>query len=101
MPRKIAIKRLTASDLTFFRWHFDNQTSGSKQKSINLNANIFIDELYPTLPLSQRGMAGWVPVDLLLFGPGMAGELQIQRKIVKGNTYKNWRLNGELVQEQL
>jgi len=47
MSRKLAVKRLTTSDLTFFEWHFKNRPAG-KQKAINLNADVF-NELYPTL----------------------------------------------------
>src|SRR5207249_3129525 len=54
----------------------------------------------PSLPASPQALTGRLPVDLFIFGPGLAGELNIQRKIVKGDTYKNWRLNGEFVQEQ-
>jgi len=38
-----------------------------------------------------------VPLDISFYGPGLASEYNLQRKIVKGNTYKNWRLNGEFV----
>ena len=40
MLKKLAVKRLTASDLTFFVWHFRNQPAGN-QKAINLNADVF------------------------------------------------------------
>lgn len=101
MPRKIALKRLSASDLTFFKWHFDNQTGDIRQKSINLNARVFIDQLYPALPQTPQGLAGWLSIDVLIFGPGLAEPLQIQRKIVKGPAYKNWRLNGEIVPDDM
>jgi hypothetical protein len=32
-----------------------------------------------------------------LYGPGSAGEYSQQRKIIKGETYKNWRLDGEAI----
>ncbi len=92
---KIAIKRLTASDLTVFKWQFDN--SLSNQKSINLNADVFIDELYPTLSSTDPGRAGRMPLDLYLYGPGYARSWNLQRKIIKGDSYKNWRLNGEYI----
>ena len=92
---KLAIKRLTASDLTIFKWQFDN--SPSNQKSINLNANVFIDELYPTLSSTDAGRAGRLPLDLYLHGPGYAKAWNLQRKIIKGISYKNWRLNGEYI----
>lgn len=100
MSRKIALKRLTASDLTFFRWHFENSPTGGNQKSINLNRGVFIDQLYPALPAAPQALSGRLPIDLYLYGPGLTGELNIQRKIIKGGSYKNWRLNGEFVEEQ-
>lgn len=98
MQRKLAIKRLTASDLTFFEWHFRHQSTGGNQKAINLNANIFIDNLYPDLPdYIQTQTENKLPLDILIYGPGGENQYNLQRKIVKGNTYKNWRLNGEFV----
>ena len=44
MSQKLAIKRLTASDLTFFEWHY-RRTPAVRQKAINLNAVIFWDGL--------------------------------------------------------
>lgn len=94
---KIAIKRLTKSDLTLFTWHFKEMNSGN-QKSINLNANVFIDKLYPDLPniSAQKGKTTFL-VDLSVYGPGAAPKHSLARKIVKGAAYKNWRLNGEFI----
>jgi len=94
---KIAIKRLTAADLTLFQWQFKHQTSGGNQKAINLNADVFIDELYPTLPGHAASTAGRLPIDLFIYGPGGAPEYNLQRKIIKLGTYKNWRLDGEFI----
>lgn len=97
MSRKLFVKRLTASDLTFFEWHFKNRSAG-KQKAINLNANIFIDKLYPNLPeYIQTQANSKIPLDISIYGPGIEDEYNLQRKIVKGSSYKNWRLNGEFV----
>ena len=93
---RIALKRLTASDLTFFRWHFENQPAGN-QKAINLNADVFIDRLYPGLPDLANQHFGRLPLDLSLFGPGSAPEYNVQRKIIKHESYKNWRLDGEFI----
>ena len=94
--RKLAIKRLTASDLTFFEWQFRNRYAGN-QKAINLNADVFINELYPGLPSTATGIEGKRMVDLSIYGPGLGNEYNLQRKIVKGASYKNWRLDGEFV----
>lgn len=100
MSRKFALKSLTSSDLTLFKWHFQNQNAGN-QKAINLNANVFTGILYPTLPNIAESLHGRIPLDLYIFGPGLGGELNLQRKIVKHGTYKNWRLNGEFIENPL
>ncbi len=94
---KIAVKRLTRSDLTLFKWHFENINAG-KQTAINLNAGIFINKLYPELPalVKQTGVTKF-PVDLDIFGPGEAGKHSLSQLIVKGDKYKNWRLNGAVI----
>jgi hypothetical protein len=94
MPDKIALKKLTASDLTFFEWQYRN--SASKQKAINLNKDIFVDIFYPSAPSITPTTNDKILVDLTLFGPGMKGPHRLVRKIIKGK-YKNWRLNGEFV----
>jgi len=96
MPRKIGVKRLTASDLTFFEWHFRHRNAGN-QKAINLNADVFISDLYPALPELSIESGGKIPIDLSVFGPGTKGLHNLQRKIVKFGAYKNWRLNGEFI----
>lgn len=96
MPQKLAVKRLTASDLTFFEWHHANQNAGN-QKAINLNADVFVNRLYPGITELSIVIGERLPLDLYIYGPGLEGELNLQRKIVKGPTYKNWRLNGEFV----
>jgi hypothetical protein len=97
--KKIALKRLSKSDLTFFIWHFQNSPAGN-QKAINLNADVFIDTLFPALPdeAAKRAVDRF-SVDLDIFGPRGASKLNLQRKIVKGEAYKNWRLNGEFVRD--
>ncbi len=96
MLTKLALKRLTASDLTFFEWHFKNRQAGN-QKAINLNANVFTDQLYPALSALRRDRNNQLGIDLWITGPGTAPPLNLQRKIVKGTSYKNWRLDGEFV----
>lgn len=98
MPRRLALKRLTVSDLTFFTWHFRNNPD-VRQKAINLNADIFISRIYPALPETELARLGKIPLDLFIYGPGLQGELNVQRKIVKTPSYKNWRLNGEMVDD--
>jgi hypothetical protein len=96
MTRKIAVKRLTRSDLTLFRWHFEHHNAGN-QKAINLNREVFIDALFPSLPVEAQQRGGRFPLDLSIYGPGERGDLNLQRKIRKTGTYKNWRLNGEFI----
>ena len=96
MSQKLAIKRLTTSDLTLFEWHY-RHTPAVRQKAINLNANVFVDQLYPGLndPSAEKRF----PVDLFIFGPGLEDAINLQRKILKPAGAKNWRLNGELVND--
>lgn len=94
MPRKLALKRLTASDLTLFKWHFQNNPAG-KQKAFNLDARVLVDELYPQLGEPALIPQPRYPLDLYLCGPGLAPANNLQRKILKQQ--KNWRLNGELI----
>ena len=96
MLDKLALKRLTASDLTFFEWHFKNRNAGN-QKSINLNADVFFRQLYPALDTIVRRRQKPIPVDLWITGPDGTAPVNLQRKIIKGPTYKNWRLDGEFV----
>ncbi|MBU2647867.1 DUF3883 domain-containing protein [bacterium] len=96
MKNKLCVKSLTASDLTFFKWQFQERNAGN-QKSINLNADVFIDALYPDLPALAQEMSGRIPLDLTFYGPGYSPRHNIQRKIRKIGSYKNWRLNGEFV----
>jgi hypothetical protein len=72
--------------------------NSGNQKSINLNANVFIDKLYPELPniSAKKGKTSFL-VDLSIYGPGGAPRHSLARKIVKGAAYKNWRLNGEFI----
>ncbi len=97
---KIALKRLTASDLTFFKHHFETQATGGNQKSINLNADVFVEQLFPVLRESPP-KSGKLGLNLYVYGPGSGPELNLQRKIVKGAAYKNWRLNGEFVEDPI
>ncbi len=97
MQRRIALKRLTASDLTLFEWQFRNQKTGGNQKSINLNADVFVSKLFPALPDAAAELNGRIPLDLYIYGPGLAPVHNLQRKIVKTGSYKNWRLNGEYI----
>lgn len=94
MKRKIALKRLSSSDLTLFEHHYRN-TSGAKQKAINLDAAVFVDALFPGLPSRLDVLRDRVIVTLAIYGPGGAGAHSITRKILKQQ--KNWRLNGELI----
>ena len=94
MARKLALKRLTTSDLTVFRWHFINRPSGN-QKAINLDKSVLVDSLFPEL-----AKPGAVPnprynLELKISGPGTCSPHTLVRKILKQQ--KNWRLNGEFI----
>ncbi|MCC7275383.1 MAG: hypothetical protein IT561_22130 [Alphaproteobacteria bacterium] len=101
MADRLALKSLTASDLTFFEIQFRTSNVGN-QKSINLNGDVFVDELYPVLsPLAKEQREITIGLPIKIFGPAAAGEELIQRKIVTGRNYKNWRLNGEFVKDPI
>jgi hypothetical protein len=97
---RFAIKRLTHSDLTFFRRYYESQGENpSKQKAINLNADVFVDRLYKHAPEYARAHDGRIEVILRIYGPRSASEYELTRKIVKRQGYKNWRLDGELIDD--
>ena len=96
MISKLALKRLTASDLTFFEWHFKNRNAGN-QKAINLNANVFAEQLYPKIDIIAKERQNKLGIDLWIAGPAAAEPVNLQRKIIKGTSYRNWRLDGEFV----
>ena len=88
---KIAIKVLTASDLSFFKVHLQL----SKQKAINLNSDIFIDRFYPGLKGAQEP----VVFPFTVIGPGGKAPHQLTRKALRSPGAKNWRLNGEFIHD--
>lgn len=97
MIERLAIKRLSPSDLTLFEWQFKNRNAGN-QKSVNLNAKVFVDQLYPFLPLVSSETGNEVRVSLTLLGPNGKNAYPLARKITKASeSYKNWRLNGEFI----
>ena len=91
--KRLVLKRLSASDLTLFEYHFRN--SASKQKAINLDKSVFVDSLYPHLANRSDVTKDKIPVDLKIYGPSTSGAQTVRRKILK--EAKNWRLNGELI----
>lgn len=94
MDGRIALKRLSASDLTLFDFHY-KKTKGTKQKAFNLDRAVFIDKFFPSLPDILHGGVNRAPLDLQIFGPGMSGLHHLQRKVIKQQ--KNWRLDGETI----
>jgi len=101
MPDRIALKRLTLSDLTLFRTQYLNSERTGKQKAINLNSDILVDRLYPSLPDHAAAHNGEreIPLSLTIWGPGISTGHRVARKIVKNSAYKNWRLNGEFIND--
>lgn len=89
---RLALKRLTSSDLGFFEPYYRSNPS-SHQKAINLNADVFVDQFYPILAQAYQEIL----VRLIVFGPGGAEPAQLTRSITRTPGAKNWRLNGEFV----
>lgn len=98
MTGRLAIKRLTKSDLTFFEWHFRHRNAGN-QKAINLNADVFKQKLFPMVDVVASESNDRLGVDLWIGGSAGAGIINLQRKIIKGSSYKNWRLDGEFIHD--
>ena len=98
MVDRIVLKRLTASDLTFFESLFRTLSAGN-QKAINLNADVFVERLYPALPGFVPVLGDVIPVTMTILGPAAASAYVISRAITKREAYKNWRLNGEFIRD--
>lgn len=83
---KLALKRLSQSDLSLFQQHY--RFAGTHQKGINLNKSVLINRFYPDLePAVQYNLS------LYLYGPGTQYEEYIEsRKVLLQE--KNWRLDG-------
>jgi len=97
MSRKLVLKRLKASDLSFFDAYLTRNPKG-KQKGFNLDRDIFEDRLFPSIEADIAATPGQrAPVALRLFGPGgaMPDPDPLMRKVLKQQ--KNWRLNGEVI----
>jgi len=92
---KVAIKKLTSSDLTLFAEHYHRPEQKSKQKAINLNADIFVQIFYPGL----RDRFSEIHFALNIVGPGGASSYALSRKAVRTEGAKNWRLNGEIIND--
>ncbi len=95
MLRKLALKKLKRSDLSFFK-SFLSKNPLAKQKGFNLDLSVIEGDFFPSLraslePLSKRA----AHVDLTMFGPGMAEAHVLARKVKRDA--KNIRLNGEVV----
>lgn len=93
---KFAIKRLRHTDLTFFKSYF-KKTTGGKQKAINLDAAVFADTFFPKLSKSNPDRPTSVFFDLTIVGPNSAPPFILARKALIQQ--KNWRLNGEFVDD--
>lgn len=90
---RVAVKLLTKSDISFFAAHVRE----SKQKGINLNSEVFVEQFYPAL--QNRFDALHFP--LTVVGPGARQRHSLSRKVVRTENAKNWRLNGEVINDPL
>jgi hypothetical protein len=96
MARKLALKRLRPSDLSFFSAHLKSGLTRGKQKGFNLDKSVVEGEFFPSLTsvLITRPKKA-IHLDLLLFGPGSGPVETLSRKIKIDA--KNFRLNGEVI----
>lgn len=93
--KKLALKKLKASDLSFFKSYLTKHPQ-TKQKGLNLDLRVMQGQFFPSLkallePLDKMA----AHVDLTMFGPGMASAHSLARKVKRDA--KNIRLNGEIV----
>lgn len=96
MVRKLALKKLRSSDLSFFSSYLERGLTRGKQKGFNLDKAVVEGEFFPSLTslLVTRPKKA-IHLDLLLSGPGLAGVEALSRKIKIDA--KNFRLNGEVI----
>jgi hypothetical protein len=92
MKSRLALKRLSWSDLSVFEWQF----GAVSQRSITLSENVLVDQLFPALGDATRGRR-WLPLNLSIFGPGGRGEINLERKIIRNMVSRNWRLGDEVI----
>lgn len=97
MLRKLALKKLKGSDLSFFKSYFSAHPQ-NKQKAFNLDTRLVEEHFFPALKkqLDPREKKA-AHIDLVLFGPGGAPAYSLARKIKIDA--KNLRLNGELIHD--
>ena len=84
MADRIAIKRLTASDCTLFEAVFRSIDAGN-QKSIDLNADVLIDRLYPGLTAPGASSDSEIALPMTIYGPAGKPAHSITRKIIKNS----------------
>lgn len=95
MSRKIALKKLKTSDLSFFKSYL-TKNPDSKQKAFNLDISVMEGQFFPSLKASLETLDKKAThVDLAISGPGLASAQILARKIKRDA--KNIRLNGEIV----
>src|SRR5258706_8991373 len=90
---RVEVKLLTKSYISFFAQHVRE----SKQKGINLNSEVFVDQFYPAL----QNRFDELHFPLAVVGPGAKPKHSLSRKVVRTENAKNWRLNGEVVNDPL
>lgn len=94
---KLALKRLAPADLTIFQAKWRKGTGN--QKSITMNADVFIKQFYPGLPEYISTTGKELAFSMKLYGPGIRPTYSLARKIVRSAGSKNWRLNGEFIHD--
>jgi hypothetical protein len=85
----LALKRLSASDLTVFERLYRVVGAGTK-KSISLNADVLTGRFYPNLAaIADTRPDGEIDIALTISGPAGAEPYRLSRTIVKGRAYKD------------
>ena len=85
-----AVKYPTRSDLTFFERQFRCQNAG-KQKSTNLNTDVFVDLIFPYARTIAAGQPHQFHVKLQIFGPGLrrTPDNKTRKVVAAGGNQKN------------
>ncbi|HZI14311.1 MAG TPA: hypothetical protein VE153_28345 [Myxococcus sp.] len=86
---RIAVKRLSVSDLSFFK----AQVERVGQKAFELCGDVFVKQFYPGL----RGSFDQVNLPLVVIGPGGRSVHRVTRRVVRLPLSESWRIDGEII----
>lgn len=83
----VFVKRLMSSDISIFEDH----SSISRERSIRLPHNIFVERFYPSLKSKLKNLV----LPIVIIGPKGGKPYLLTRKIQRSHTSDDWVLSGE------